>query len=247
MPEDVTALADRDNVANREGATNKNAVTKTYHTLKDLISSKFKKENNEIMDELNNVVVHPQQPLATGTNGAVWSGEIGTTMLVRQTHHLVAQRALSQPHLNVQPTFERHYSQPLLDQIESRNGDIVTDSDDGGFATRSNTRIDTHRGELGRIGVNRGESGRIDWRESTRDGFQMHSSLQQNTLTGGLLMRSSPQQIFQCSSNIQNISGTAFGQQNQFVSPYQHQHQVLSGQQFNVNSQIQQVNKLFLC
>lgn len=54
---DVTALADRDNVG-RDRDGNKNAVTKTYHTLKDLISSKFKKDSNEGADELNNVVIH---------------------------------------------------------------------------------------------------------------------------------------------------------------------------------------------
>lgn len=46
FPEDVTALADRDNVGrDLTRDSNKNAVTKTYHTLKDLISSKFKKDS----------------------------------------------------------------------------------------------------------------------------------------------------------------------------------------------------------
>lgn len=54
---DVTALADRDNVG-RDRDGNKNAVTKTYHTLKDLISSKFKKDSIDVGDELNNVVIH---------------------------------------------------------------------------------------------------------------------------------------------------------------------------------------------
>lgn len=61
LPEDVTALADRDNVGRDRDGNNKNAVTKTYHTLKDLISSKFKKDNNDVADELNNVVVHQQE------------------------------------------------------------------------------------------------------------------------------------------------------------------------------------------
>ncbi|GAB0087674.1 1-phosphatidylinositol 3-phosphate 5-kinase-like isoform X1 [Sergentomyia squamirostris] len=57
LPEDVTALAERENNSKNAGEyrdSSKNAVTKTYHTLKDLISSKFKKENSEV-DELNNV------------------------------------------------------------------------------------------------------------------------------------------------------------------------------------------------
>lgn len=53
----MTALADRDNVG-RERDGNKNAVSKTYHTLKDLISSKFKqKDSNDVGDELNNVII----------------------------------------------------------------------------------------------------------------------------------------------------------------------------------------------
>ncbi|XP_035895485.1 1-phosphatidylinositol 3-phosphate 5-kinase-like isoform X2 [Anopheles stephensi] len=57
FPEDVTALADRDGSFQREkdSTTVKKSVTKTYHTLKDLISSKFKKDANEQSDELNNV------------------------------------------------------------------------------------------------------------------------------------------------------------------------------------------------
>uniref|UniRef100_A0A499FUU3 SAM domain-containing protein n=1 Tax=Anopheles farauti TaxID=69004 RepID=A0A499FUU3_9DIPT len=59
FPEDVTALADerRDGSFQREkdATTVKKSVTKTYHTLKDLISSKFKKDANEQSDELNNV------------------------------------------------------------------------------------------------------------------------------------------------------------------------------------------------
>lgn len=53
----MTALADRDNVG-RDRDGNKNAVSKTYHTLKDLISSKFRKDSIHAVDELNNVVIH---------------------------------------------------------------------------------------------------------------------------------------------------------------------------------------------
>uniref|UniRef100_A0A182LYG0 SAM domain-containing protein n=1 Tax=Anopheles culicifacies TaxID=139723 RepID=A0A182LYG0_9DIPT len=58
FPEDVTALADRDgsfSQREKDSTTVKKSVTKTYHTLKDLISSKFKKDANEQSDELNNV------------------------------------------------------------------------------------------------------------------------------------------------------------------------------------------------
>ncbi|XP_052873166.1 uncharacterized protein LOC128278475 [Anopheles cruzii] len=55
FPEDVTALAADREASGREKDTVKKSVTKTYHTLKDLISSKFKKEGHDQGDELNNV------------------------------------------------------------------------------------------------------------------------------------------------------------------------------------------------
>lgn len=61
LPEDVTALA---NDSNKDrDPSNKNAVTKTYHTIKDLISGKFKRDSSlEAIstDELNNAA-HYQQ------------------------------------------------------------------------------------------------------------------------------------------------------------------------------------------
>ncbi|XP_055384615.1 uncharacterized protein LOC129614197 isoform X2 [Condylostylus longicornis] len=61
LPEDVTALAERENNKDRELKDSKNAVTKTYHTIKDLISSRFKKDANENIDGLNNVIVQNSQ------------------------------------------------------------------------------------------------------------------------------------------------------------------------------------------
>lgn len=61
LPEDVTALAERE-MCGKDGKESKNAVTKTYHTLKDLISSKFKKDSLEMTpEELNNVAIQHQQ------------------------------------------------------------------------------------------------------------------------------------------------------------------------------------------
>jgi hypothetical protein len=55
LPEDVTALAEREMSRDRDS---KNAVTKTYHTLKEIISSKFKKDSSELtQEELNNVTI----------------------------------------------------------------------------------------------------------------------------------------------------------------------------------------------
>ncbi|XP_058053311.1 uncharacterized protein LOC131205289 [Anopheles bellator] len=66
FPEDVTALASDREVSGREKDTVKKSVTKTYHTLKDLISSKFKKDGHEQGDELNNVtsMLHGQSNVA---------------------------------------------------------------------------------------------------------------------------------------------------------------------------------------
>lgn len=67
MPEDVTALAERE-MGSKDGKESKNAVTKTYHTLKDLISSKFKKDSSEMtQEELNNVTI--QQQASMGYQG----------------------------------------------------------------------------------------------------------------------------------------------------------------------------------
>ena len=68
LPEDVTALAERE--MGGKDRDSKNAVTKTYHTLKDLISSKFKKDSLEMTpEELNNVTIQQhQQSYDDGTN-----------------------------------------------------------------------------------------------------------------------------------------------------------------------------------
>uniref|UniRef100_A0A182UMQ0 SAM domain-containing protein n=1 Tax=Anopheles merus TaxID=30066 RepID=A0A182UMQ0_ANOME len=76
FPEDVTALADRGDGSfqrDKDATTVKKSVTKTYHTLKDLISSKFKKDANEQSDELNNVtsILHGHQSnLDQGQSGS---------------------------------------------------------------------------------------------------------------------------------------------------------------------------------
>lgn len=186
LPEDVTALAERE-MGGRDRES-KNAVTKTYHTLKDLISSKFKKDSSEMTpEELNNVAIQQhqqsyddgsntpyynlmqqhiqqqqqlqhqaQQSQWNGTsNGAhqapMWNGNrqpmrdvpVPITQQVdmngQQVYpHMVAtrasihqHRATSQPQLNL--PFKEH-------QPEDRRGSLanidVTDSDEGGFASK---------------------------------------------------------------------------------------------------------------
>ena len=65
LPEDVTALAEREMGVGKDGRESKNAVSKTYHTLKDLISSKFKKDSADMTpEELNNVTIQQQHQLS---------------------------------------------------------------------------------------------------------------------------------------------------------------------------------------
>lgn len=76
LPEDVTALAEREMGRDRDS---KNAVTKTYHTLKEIISSKFKKDSSELtQEELNNVTI--QQHHQTYTNDDVTNSPYYTLM-----------------------------------------------------------------------------------------------------------------------------------------------------------------------
>lgn len=180
LPEDVTALAERE-MGGKDRDT-KNAVTKTYHTLKDLISSKFKKDSSEMTpEELNNVTIQQHQqsyddpnnspyynlmqqhmhlqhqvPQWNQSNGnhptQVWNGNRplmrdSPVQITQQTDmngqqqvypHMVAtrasihqHRAASQPQLNL--PFKEH-------QPDDRRGSLanidVTDSDEGGFASK---------------------------------------------------------------------------------------------------------------
>lgn len=164
LPEDVTALAERDSI-NKDRENNKNAVTKTYHTLKDLISGKFKKDNSDVADELNNVttmqhddyrspysalpphmrqmqslnqsqpnIYNTKSPLDHQSHQAAGQGS-PRSYLSSDVSRGVQQRTLSQPQL---ASFERRDSQIMIpsDRRGSLDNMDVTDSDDGGFATK---------------------------------------------------------------------------------------------------------------
>lgn len=178
LPEDVTALAERGEMGGRD-RDSKNAMTKTYHTLKDLISSKFKKDSLEMtQEELNNVTIQqhqqsyddannspyynlmqqhiqhqvPQWNQPNGNHPQVWNGNRqmmrdSSVQITQQVDmngqqqvypHMVAtrasihqHRAASQPQLNL--PFKEH-------QQDDRRGSLanidVTDSDEGGFASK---------------------------------------------------------------------------------------------------------------
>lgn len=162
LPEDVTALAERDST-NKDRENNKNAVSKTYHTLKDLISGKFKKDNNDVVDELNNVTIQhddyrspysalpPHMRQMQSLNKSQPNIYNTKPTLDHQTHSPVQgsqrsfppsdvsrgvqQRTLSQPQL---ASFERRDTQVMIsvDRRGSLDNMDVTDSDDGGFASK---------------------------------------------------------------------------------------------------------------
>lgn len=163
LPEDVTALAERDSM-NKDRENNKNAVTKTYHTLKDLISGKFKKDNSDVADELNNVTtvqhddyrspysalpphmrqmqsLNQSQPNIYNSKSSP-DHQLHLTAQGNQRSFLasdmsrgVQQRTLSHPQL---ASFERRDSQMVIspDRRGSLDNVDVTDSDDGGFASK---------------------------------------------------------------------------------------------------------------
>lgn len=132
MPEDVTALVDRDNYA-KDGKDGKNAVAKTYHTIKDIISSKFKKDQVTAgsLDELNNATSFQQQivqqhrisPYAVkkprpedmptmyngqqvprpNTDSPIYLQSNAMSSQQYINSQIQAQRAASQPHLHYDP------------------------------------------------------------------------------------------------------------------------------------------------
>jgi hypothetical protein len=193
LPEDVTALAEKE--MNMNGREAKNAVTKTYHTLKDLFSSKFKKEPSEMtQEELNNVSTQVQQQALNFQNEDIeqpynlntqnqhqisWNHQLNMiqqqsvwqttenrqTAIIRESPHqqtdqvnysnvasmkVSAQRAISQPQLNVQSKDQ------LVDRGRSLANIDATDSDEGGFVAKQwnqagqqyHQPIQNYRGEI---------------------------------------------------------------------------------------------------
>uniref|UniRef100_A0A182P6K3 SAM domain-containing protein n=1 Tax=Anopheles epiroticus TaxID=199890 RepID=A0A182P6K3_9DIPT len=134
FPEDVTALADRDGSFQREkDATKvKKSVTKTYHTLKDLISSKFKKDANEQSDELNNVtsMLHGHSSnLEQGQSGSQQQQHGGNHQSGSYMYSSASDNNLlqAQSNLNVWPSGSQtnsplYYHKKFADPAESFSG-----------------------------------------------------------------------------------------------------------------------------
>lgn len=109
------------------------------------------------------------------------------------------QRANSQPQLNM-PSFERRGSQTLLDQVVDRRGSLanidVTDSDEGGFASRSVRRPQTMY-------------------QMPQQHHSITASSQQNPHSHQIMSSRNSPHVFQ------NVS---FNNQQYIPSPYQHSH-----------------------
>ncbi|XP_053683207.1 probable serine/threonine-protein kinase DDB_G0282963 [Sabethes cyaneus] len=119
LPEDVTALAERDsNPKDRE--TVKKSVTKNYHKLKDLISSKFKKDTAEgAGDELNNVSSMLQQHDSLGSSFTMTGGNPSNSL-----NH--AQSNINLWSTNARGDSPLYYHKKFADPADSYNGDSLT-------------------------------------------------------------------------------------------------------------------------
>ncbi|XP_035794091.1 putative uncharacterized protein DDB_G0277255 isoform X1 [Anopheles albimanus] len=127
FPEDGAPLGD---VSSREKDTVKKSVTKTYHTLKDLISSKFKKDGNDQGDELNNVasMLHQQSNVTdqsmAGQQQQAGSGNQTTSYLYSSASDNNLLQA--QSNLNVWPSPGSQTNSPLY--YHKKFTDPATDS-----------------------------------------------------------------------------------------------------------------------
>lgn len=124
LPEDVTALAEREMGVGKDGRESKNAVSKTYHTLKDLISSKFKKDTADMtQEELNNVTIQQQYQQSSQN---YQNEEIGNQPYynIMQQHIQMPQQSQQQSQWNGQS----HHPSSLQTQGWNGNRQVMRDS-----------------------------------------------------------------------------------------------------------------------
>ncbi|KAL7025386.1 hypothetical protein ACKWTF_013458 [Chironomus riparius] len=121
LPEDVTALAEREMGVGKDGRESKNAVSKTYHTLKDLISSKFKKDTADMTpEELNNVTIQQQHQLSQNYQNE----EIGN-----QPYYNLMQQHIQMPQQQQQQwNGQNHHQSSQQTQVWNGNRQIMRDS-----------------------------------------------------------------------------------------------------------------------
>ncbi|XP_058835986.1 uncharacterized protein LOC131692760 isoform X2 [Topomyia yanbarensis] len=120
LPEDVTALAERDSSA-KDKETVKKSVSKNYHKLKDLISSKFKKDSSEgTGDELNNVSsILQQQHDSLGSSFLITGNNPGNNL-----NH--AQSNINLWSTNARGDSPLYYHKKFADPADGYNGDMLS-------------------------------------------------------------------------------------------------------------------------
>uniref|UniRef100_A0A182JJL3 Uncharacterized protein n=1 Tax=Anopheles atroparvus TaxID=41427 RepID=A0A182JJL3_ANOAO len=238
FPEDVTALADRDGslARDKDGATTvKKSVTKTYHTLKDLISSKFKKDAADQNDELNNVtsMLH-QSNLEQGgqSAGGQSNHQTGSYMYSAASDNNLLQ---AQSNLNMWPSGSQgnsplYYHKKFADPAEGYNA-----ADGGGGGLRGPKALSQPQLNIGEQSNRNTQQhvvsllpAPVDGTDSDDGGFRQHSSSRANlSMPNGSGSRSTPQQP----AYIQNYRHNHAQQQQQ------QQHQQQSHQQHHMSYQ----------
>lgn len=176
LPEDVTALAERETTI-RDGKESKNAVTKTYHTIKDLLSSKFKKESSDLtQDELNNVTMQTQHQILSFQNEEF--GQIPVSI-----HN--PQQTNWNPQVNI--NFQQSTWQPNDNRVSGMIREIPdhqaeNNGQTGNYSNVASTKISMHQHRAAsqpqlniqlneQIGDNRGSLANIDVTDSDEGGF----------------------------------------------------------------------------
>lgn len=244
FPEDVTALADRGDGSfqrDKDATTVKKSVTKTYHTLKDLISSKFKKDANEQSDELNNVtsMLHGHQSnLDQGQSSSQQqqqqqhsgNNQSGSYMYSSASDNNLLQ---AQSNLNVWPSGSQtnsplYYHKKFSDPAESFGGSKALSQPQLNMAGEQGSRNTQHVVSM--------LPAPVDGTDSDDGGFRQHSVSRQTNQPlpngsgqgQGAAMhanRSTPQQP----AYIQNYRHN-HGQQQQQQQPHNQQQQHLQQQ-----------------
>ncbi|XP_058129237.1 uncharacterized protein LOC131288587 [Anopheles ziemanni] len=212
FPEDVTALADREGGVGREkdATTVKKSVTKTYHTLKDLISSKFKKDAADQNDELNNVtsMLH-QSNLEQGQSGGQsnqqqlqqqhgGNNQTGSYMYSAASDNNLLQ---AQSNLNMWPSGSQgnsplYYHKKFADPAEGYN------APDGSGGLRGPKALSQPQLNIGEPASRTTQHNvvsllpaPVDGTDSDDGGFRQHSSSRANiSMPNGSGSRSTPQQ-----------------------------------------------------
>ncbi|XP_038114161.1 probable cyclin-dependent serine/threonine-protein kinase DDB_G0292550 isoform X1 [Culex quinquefasciatus] len=129
LPEDITALAEREGLQGKDKETVKKSVSKNYHKLKDLISSKFKKENGTDEgpgDELNNVstMLHQQQQQQNSLGSSFLMGGDGQGGGGNNLNH--AQSNINLWSSNARGDSPLYYHKKFADPADGYNGDSLS-------------------------------------------------------------------------------------------------------------------------